>query len=384
MYHGDSPAPDNAPAHRGSLRVYLGAAPGVGKTYAMLREGHRLRAEGRDVVIGLVETHGRIDTARQVGELEVIPRMVVTHGGIAIEEMDVEAIIRRAPEVALVDELAHTNAPGSLRPKRYLDVEALVRHGIDVISTVNVQHVESMAGIVASITGVGVRETIPDEVLAGADDVHLVDLPVSALLDRMEKGRIYPRERADQALTGYFTEGNLHALRELALRHTAEGVDERLSGLMLTHGDALVAASDRILVLVDADERWSDALRAAWRIASALRGDVLAVALAPQGLLDQLEPDRRRGYDRNLRLAEDLGAEVLVEADGAGSTEAIADALAILTRRERVSLLVLGMPRRYQRGIFRRSGPFALQLAQAMIDRVDGLDVHLVGYDTRA
>ena len=193
-----------------------------------------------------------------------------------------------------------------MRPKRYLDVEELRRQGIDVISTVNVQHLERMTGIVGSITGVGVRETIPDEVLDEADEVLLVDLPVSALIDRLEAGKIYPGARADQALTGFFQEGNLTALRELALRRTAEGVDDRLSDLMLTHGDALVAASDRILVLVDADERWGSALRAAWRLASAMRGDVLAVVLAPEGSLEFVEAGQRQVIGQNLSLAEDL------------------------------------------------------------------------------
>jgi two-component system sensor histidine kinase KdpD len=383
MYHSNPSTTDAPEVSRGTLRVYLGAAPGVGKTYAMLREGHRLKAEGRDVVIGFVESHGRIDTERQLGDLEVVPRQVVRHGGIAMEDMDLDAIVQRAPDVVLVDELAHTNPPGAVRPKRYLDVEELLRWGIDVISTVNVQHLEGMTGIVGSITGVGVRETIPDEVLDEADEVLLVDLPVSALIDRLEAGKIYPGARADQALTGFFQEGNLTALRELALRRTAEGVDDRLSGLMLTHGDALVAASDRVLVLVDADERWGSVLRAAWRLASAFRGDVLAVVLAPDGSLEFVAAGKRDAIGRNLSLAEDLGAEVLIGAEGSGSRGDIAEALAHLVRLERVSVVVLGQPRHRRRGPGLWRAASGSDLAQVLIERVAGLEVHLVGYAER-
>jgi two-component system sensor histidine kinase KdpD len=356
----------------------------VGKTYAMLREGHRLRSEGRDVVVGLVETHGRAETAHQIGELEVVPTRPIRHGGITVEDMDVDAIIARDPEVVLVDELAHTNPAGAERSKRYQDVDVLLQHGIDVITTVNVQHLESLNHIVAGITGVDVRETIPDEVLDEADDVQLVDLPVGALINRMEAGKIYPGPLADQALIGFFREGNLTALRELALRRTAEGVDDRLADLMFVHGDGLIAASDRFLVVADADERWGGVLRSAWRMASALRGEVLVVTLAPQGALDRIEPDRRAGIARNLQLAEDLGAELFVVSDGSGSRDDIIDALTALVRRERVSVLVLGIARNDRRGFFRRSKSLGSDLAQAMIERIEGLDVHLVNYEGRA
>lgn len=368
---------------RGSLRIYLGAAPGVGKTYAMLREGHRLRAEGRDVVVGLVETHGRRDTQDQVGDLELIPLRSIRHRDIEIEELDVAAIIARDPEIVLIDELAHANPSGSERPKRYQDVGDLLDRGIDVIATLNVQHLEGMNELVASITGIEVRETIPDRVLDEADDVQLVDLPVGALLNRLEAGKIYPAHRADQALTGFFREGNLTALRELALRRTAVGVDERLTDLMFAHGDGLITASDRILVVADSDERWGGVLRSAWRLASIFRGDLLVVTLAPQGTRDHIAPARRAPLDRNLHLAEDLGAELLVVADGSGSRDDIAEALAEVVRNERVSMLVLGIARATKRGFFRRSDAIGSDLAQALIDRIESLEVHLVGYEDR-
>ncbi len=365
---------------KGSLRVYLGAAPGVGKTYAMLREGHRLRADGVDVVAGLVETHDRSDTERQIGDLEVIPRRAVSYGAVTIPEMDVEAILARHPEVVLVDELAHTNAPGSDRPKRYLDVEVLLQQGIDVISTVNVQHLESMHGLVAGITGVGVREIIPDRILDDADEVMVVDLPVGALLDRLEAGKVYPIGRADQALTGFFREGNLTALREIALRRTAEGVDDQLSDLMLTHGDAVANAADRVLLLADDGHDWGVTLRTAWRFASSLRGDLLVVAFAPFGSPDQLPPGRQAGFTRNLQLAADLGAEVLWRSDG-GVTADQADTIAELVRHERVSMLVVSVRGQKRRQLFGHGTRTDLDLVDAVMDRLPNLAICLLSAD---
>ncbi len=252
-----------------------------------------------------------------------------------------------------------------------------------MIATVNVQHLESMNDLVSSITGIDVRETIPDHVLDEADDVQLVDLPVGALINRLEQGKIYPGKLADKALTGFFREGNLTALRELALRRTAEGVDERLSDLMFVHGDGLISASERFLVVSDGDDRWGGVLRSAWRLASALRGDLLVVTIAPQGSLEMIAADQRQGLDRNLHLAEDLGATLLVASDGSGSTQDIVDALVEIVRSERISTLVLGVPRQGKRGLFRRRASSNGELAQAMIDRLDSLEVHLVGYEER-
>ena len=218
---------------RGQLRIYVGFAAGVGKTFAMLNEGHRRRARGTDVVIGFVETHGRPLTAEQVGDLEMVPRQRMTHRGADFEEMDVDAILARAPEVALVDELAHTNVPGSRNEKRWQDVEEILDAGIDVISTVNIQHLESLNDVVERITGQRQRETLPDEVVRRADQQELVDMTPYALRRRMAHGNIYPPEKIDAALSNYFREGNLDALRELALaldgrpgRRSAAGLHE--------------------------------------------------------------------------------------------------------------------------------------------------------------
>lgn len=371
------------PVQPGSLHVYLGAAPGVGKTYAMLREGHRLAAEGRQVVIGLVETHGRAETEAQISGLEVIPRRIVRHGPVEIGEMDADAIRDRHPDVALVDELAHTNAPGSANEKRYQDVLDLLAAGIDVITTMNVQHLDSMHGQVSSITGVDVHEVVPDDVLDLADEIQLVDLPVGALLDRLQSGRIYPGSRVDAALTGFFREGNLTALRELALRRTAEDVDDELSNLMFVHGDSLIAASDRVLVLVGMDARWGSVMRSAWRLASALRGDVLAVAIVPGGSLAGAAGDQRSLLERHLRLAEDLGAEtVFIDAEP-DDLPGIVTGIVELARRERISMLVIGMPER-PRGRFRRRTTMELELVEGLLERLGHLELHLVSLGREA
>src|SRR5262245_49233212 len=212
----------------GKLRIFVGAAPGVGKTYAMLETARARRKDGYDVVIGVVETHGRKETEALLEGLDVIPRRRVEYRGQWLEEMDLDAIIARRPQIVLVDELAHTNAPGSRHPKRHLDVEELLNRGINVYSTVNVQHIESLNDVVAQITGVRVRETVPDRVFDRADSVELVDLTPDDLIERLKEGKVYVPKQAERALEHFFSPANLTALRELALRRTAERVDEQL------------------------------------------------------------------------------------------------------------------------------------------------------------
>src|SRR5512143_2432108 len=212
-------------SQRGRLKVYLGYSAGVGKTYQMLQEGHRLKSEGIDVVIGLLETHGRADIARLAEGLEVVPRRGQEYHGIAIEEMDAEAIITRKPQLALIDELAHTNVPGSGNAKRYEDVQDILASGIHVISTLNVQHLESLYNIVETAVGVRVRERLPDSVLAEADEIVDVDLATADLRKRLEEGKVYPPERIETAMANFFTLGNLEKLRELALRELASQID---------------------------------------------------------------------------------------------------------------------------------------------------------------
>src|SRR5262245_31755222 len=229
---------------RGRLKVYLGFAPGVGKTYEMLQEGHRLKRQGVDVVIGVVETHGRAETAAMIGDLEQVPRRKVEYRGVTLEEMDVDAVLKRRPTVALVDELAHTKAPGSRHPKRYQDVEELLRSGISVITTMNVQHLESLYDVVEKFTGVKVKERVPDHVLAQAQQVVNVDLPAEDLQERMRAGKIYPAERIERALGAFFTEPNLNQLREIALEQVAHVLDRRRRE---REGDEVANTSERVM-----------------------------------------------------------------------------------------------------------------------------------------
>ena len=264
---------------RGRLRIYLGAAPGVGKTYAMLGEGHRRAERGTDVVVGFVETHGREHTAEMLDGLEVVPRRELTYRDAAFTEMDVDAVLARRPEVALVDELAHTNVPGSRNEKRWQDIEELLDAGIDVISTVNIQHLESLNDVVEKITGVPQRERVPDAVVRAADQVELVDMAPEALRRRMAHGNVYAAEKVDAALGNYFRVGNLTALRELALLWTADKVDEALQGYRAQHDiEGTWETRERVVVALTGGPEGETLIRRAARIAArSSGGDLLAV-----------------------------------------------------------------------------------------------------------
>jgi two-component system, OmpR family, sensor histidine kinase KdpD len=287
------------PGKPGTLRIYLGAAAGVGKTYTMLEEGNRRLARGGDVVIGYVETHGRRNTEEQVKDLPQIPRRVIGYRGGQLEEMDVDAVIARHPAVALVDELAHTNVPGSRNAKRWQDVRALLDAGIDVISTVNIQHLESLNDVVEQITGVRQRETVPDTVVRGAEQIELVDMTPEALRRRMAHGNIYPPGKVDTALANYFRPGNLSALRELALLWMADRVDENLADYRARHGIRQPwETKERVLVALRGDDSGEALVRRGARMAARLHGDLLAVHVrAPDGTLqrDRRELESQRG-----------------------------------------------------------------------------------------
>ncbi len=291
---------------RGLLRIYLGAAPGVGKTYAMLNEGWRRAQRGTDVVVGFVETHGRENTHAQVRDLEVVPRRTVTYRGAEFEEMDVDAIVARAPAVALVDELAHTNVPGSRNTKRWQDVEELLASGIDVISTVNVQHLESMNDVVEQVTGTKQQETIPDSVVRAADQIEIVDMTPQALRRRMAHGNIYPAERVDASLANFFREGNLGALRELALMWVADRVDEALEDYREAHGiSGTWETRERVVVAITGAPGGSDVIRRAARMAARTRGELLGVHVRPA---DGLRGPPRGRWSSSGRCSRSSGA----------------------------------------------------------------------------
>jgi two-component system sensor histidine kinase KdpD len=293
---------------RGRHRIYLGIAPGVGKTYTALEELHRRKARGTDVVIGFLEIHGRPKTAELAAGLEVVPRKQILYKGVTVEEMDTDAIIRRQPAVALVDELAHTNVPGSKHEKRWQDVEDLLAAGITVISTVNIQHLESLADLVESITGIRVTERLPDRVIDQADEVELIDMSPHALRQRMRHGNIYPPERAEKALQSFFREGNLIALRDMALRKMEQVTEQDLEEYMHQHQiDAAWSAGERVMVCVDPQVQAQNLLRRGWRMANRYRTELLAVFVETPGWA-RATAEEKRALEQNLRFAEDLGA----------------------------------------------------------------------------
>jgi two-component system sensor histidine kinase KdpD len=325
---------------RGRLRIYLGAAPGVGKTYAMLNEGCRRAARGTDVVVGVVETHGRSNTDSQLGELEVIPRRHIQYRDRDFEEMDVDAIIARHPKQVLVDELAHTNVPGSRNEKRWQDVEEILEIGVDVISTLNIQHLESVNDLVERITGITQHETIPDAIVRAADQVELVDMTPEALRRRMAHGNIYPSERVDAALANYFRPGNLAALRELALLWVADRVDESLQQYMEDHGiDASWETRERVVVALTGAPQGDALIRRAARMAQRTRGDLLGVHVRSTSGLAEHRGDSRLAEHR--QLLESLGGtyhEIAGDEVGRGLIE--------FAKAEHATQLVIGASER--------------------------------------
>lgn len=323
----------------GRLKVFVGAAPGVGKTYEMLQSAHAKLRAGVDVVAGFVETHGRAETEALVKGLEVIPRKRLEYRGQFLDEMDLDAVIARHPQIALVDELAHTNAPGSRHPKRYLDVDELLSRGIDVYTAVNIQHIESLNDVVAQITHVRVRETIPDSVLDRADEIELIDLTPDDLIQRLKEGKVYVPRQAERALEHYFSPGNLTALRELALRRTAERVDEQL----LTHMQANAiagpwAAGERVLVCISEEPRAAGLVRYTKRLADRVHAPWTAISIETRRSLQLSDEERDRLAD-TLRLAEGLGGEALTIP---GVERRIADDIIKFAHANNVTQIIIG------------------------------------------
>lgn len=334
---------DESAAKRGKLKIFLGYAAGVGKTYAMLEAAHQRKAEGVDVVIGYVETHQRAETEELVAGLELIPRKQVEYHNVSLPEMDVDAIQTRHPNLALVDELAHTNTPGSRHPKRYQDVLELLNAGINVYTTLNIQHLESLNNVVEQITGVLVKETIPDKVLDEASELELIDLPPDELLQRLSDGKVYIPEQAARALQKFFRKGNLTALREIALRRAAERVDDQMRAYM--HSSAISgpwAAGERILVCVSPSELGEKLVRSARRLADELNADWFAIHVEPPNHT-VLPQSKRDQATRNLQLAEELGAITKVMPSG-NSVVSIAETIISYARKHNITKIVIGKP----------------------------------------
>ena len=327
---------------RPRLRIYIGAAPGVGKTYAMLRDAHDLRRQGAAVVIGFVETYGRTDTEAQVRDLEVIPRRSIQYRNVVLEEMDVDAIVRRRPELCVVDELAHSNVPGSRHEKRYQDVLELLDHGIGVMTAVNIQHLETLNDAVGRVTGVRVRETVPDTLLDRADEVVNVDLTVEELRSRLRQGKVYRPEKVEQALTNFFREGNLSTLRELALRAVADEVGEKAASYRQREGLEPALIPERVMVCMSSAGEAPRVLRTGARIAGRLGARWYAVYVeTPREAPGRIEAKDREALARNIALAESLGATVVrVKADRP------ADGLIAFAKREGITHVIFGQSAR--------------------------------------
>ncbi len=361
-------------AKRGKLTVFFGAAPGVGKTYAMLEAARSERDLKRDVVIGVVETHGRYDTAALCIGLDLLPKKKIDHKGVPLEELDTDAILARKPGIVLIDELAHANVEGSRHPKRWQDVEEILGAGIDVYTTLNVQHLESLNDVVAQITGVVVRETVPDSVLEAADDVRIIDLPPDELLERLADGKVYLPEQARRAIDHFFQKGNLIALRELALRRTAARVDEQMRVYQRAHGiDRAWPVAERLLVCLSPSPSSIRLARAARRMATELRAEWIAAYIETPAALRLPGADRAR-VATNLRFAEQLGAEVVTLSGANAAEETLRYA-----RSRNVTKIVVGRPTYPRwREILRAS--FLDQIVRAS----EGIDVYVISGESDA
>jgi two-component system sensor histidine kinase KdpD len=349
--------------------VFLGAAPGVGKSYAMLEEGHRLRGLGRDVVIAYVEPHARTDTIAMIGDLEIVPRRQIDYRGSTFEEMDLDAVLRRAPQVALVDELAHTNIPGSPNAKRWQDVEALLDAGIDVLSTLNIQHLESLNDVVFEITDITQRETIPDEVVRRASEIELVDLTQEGIRERMASGKIYPAERIDAALGNYFRPGNLGALRELALSWTADRVDEAVAKYRNLHGiDSQWETKERVVVAIAGAVGGDDIVRRASRLAMRSRAELLGVFVRPT---DGLTDHSSTALAAQIKLLQSLGGRYH-EVVG----DDVASSLIAFAKGENATQLVLGATRRSRLQELMGGSPVA-----RVVRKAGDIDIHVISYE---
>lgn len=352
---------------RGGLRIWLGAASGVGKTYSMLQEGHRRKSRGTDVVIGLVETRERPEVKDLIGDLETVPPRMFQCDGRVVREMDTAAVIARHPKVALVDDLAHTNAAGSKHTKRYQDVQELLDAGVSVITTLSVQNIESLSEYVTQATGLVIPETVPDRIVDQADQVELIDIPPEVLRQRIEEGKVYPPSEARRVLEDVLTPGTLMTLRDLALRATAKEVEEKLDTYLQERKVEGLAVGERIMVALGCGPGGELLIRRAWRLAAATKGDLIVVHVEPADDRGDENGDVRRRPEENLRLAEDLGARV-VRLDGKPTDE-----LARYARANHVSHLFIGHPTRGRWG-----GLFRGSVTNNLLRAMPGMQVHVI------
>lgn len=364
------------PARKGKHKIFIGMAPGVGKTYRMLEEAHALKQEGIDVAIGLLETHGRKETAQKADGLELIPRKEIVRGGLTLTEMDTEAILARSPQLALIDELAHTNVPGSEREKRYQDVEVILAAGIDVYSTVNIQHIESLNDLVARITGVVVRERVPDRLIEEADEVVVIDVTPETLEERLVEGKIYAPEKIHQALANFFQRRNLIALRELALREVADNVEEDAIALTANSPKQLAGQTcnihERVLVCVSTYPNSLQLIRRGARLAGYMNAPLYAVFVA--------NPDRflTKAESLHLETCEHLCQEfggTFIRVTNHNIAQAIAD----VAKQYRITQIVIGESQRSRWKILLRGS-----LTQQLVRLLKNIDIHIISSEKNA
>jgi two-component system sensor histidine kinase KdpD len=358
------------PKKKGKLKIFIGYAPGVGKTWTMLNEGNRRLQRGEDIVIGYVESHGRAETDKQIGTLPVIPRRKVEYAGKVMEEMDTDAIIKRHPTTVLVDEMAHTNVPGSKYAKRYEDINRILEAGINVITTLNVQHFESLNDTIQQITGVVVRETIPDMIVESADEVVAVDITVEALLNRLKRGDVYKKENIDNALRNFFREGNLNALREISLRQTAQEVDEELEEYMKAHGiDETWQTTERIMVCISPSPNAKKLIRRGALIARRYRAEWFVVAVESTSLLAaKWSREEKAELEANFKLAGQLGAKAVTM-----SGRSISDVLSVFAKEKHITQIVIGHS---EKSIFQSS--FTGTTTSKLLGHTKNIAIHVI------
>lgn len=353
---------------RGHHKIIIGAAPGVGKTYRMLQEAHGLKKLGVDVVVGYMEPHGRVETEALLEGLELIPRKQLTYKGITLEEMDTKAILERHPQTVLVDELAHTNVKGSFHAKRYEDVDDILNAGISVVSTVNIQHIESLNDIVTRITGIQVNERVPDSVIDSADEVVLVDISVEELQDRLKKGKIYAAEKIEKALNHFFKKGNLVALRELALREVANSVEEHAQEDVVWCPLEPTGIHERILVCISTHPDSQRLIRRGYRVADRMCGELIVLYVQLKG--KKMPQEYSRNLEKHQQLTRELeGAFLQVES------HSIVEAVVEVAKEKKVTQIIVGESLR-DAGSF--INPFKPAIPYQIFQRTDNIDVYIV------
>ncbi|MFN2745163.1 KdpD-like non-kinase potassium sensor [Bacillus sp. z60-18] len=355
----------------GHWTIFIGSAPGVGKTYRMLQEADGLKREGIDVVIGLIETHGRKETAALMNDLEIIPKRKIEYKGKMLEEMDVDAIIERKPDLVIIDELAHTNIPGSKNEKRYMDAEDILKEGINVLSAVNIQHVESVHDIVQHVTGVKVRERIPDRVLDRAHEIILIDVTPETLQKRLREGKIYEKHKIKQALSHFFTKNNLAALRELALREVADDVDDRMERTGFNGSRRPRGTNEKILVCVQHGKNAEKLIRRGWRIASRLKANLFVLTVSPQSK-ERLGKHERDKISQWERLCAQFGAEFIFIFKPSGKRY-VSETITEIAKKKSITQIVLGQSARSRWEEITKGS-----IVNSIMRHTDGIDIHIV------